>query len=104
MLLPCYYGASGGCNNAVVWWRALCATVAVVVQGPAPWAPCDGCWVDDACLLRCSCKTPPDGHPSAAACDLWSCANPSHFSPSSAYVRVCATRRLLLIYRLAACY
>ena len=50
------------------------------LPGPAPWAPCNSCWVDDACLLRCSCKTPPDGHLSAAACDLFHCTDISNFN------------------------
>jgi hypothetical protein len=45
------------------------------LPGPAPWAPCDNCWVDDACLLRCECKTPPDGRYSPAACDLFYCTD-----------------------------
>ena len=46
---------------------------------PAPQgsyaAACEECWVDDDCLLRCGCKTPPDGHLTATACDLeWAAA------------------------------
>lgn len=36
---------------------------------------CQNCWVDDACLLRCWCKTPPDGHLTPTGCDLtWAAA------------------------------
>ncbi len=46
---------------------------------PAPQgsygAACQNCWVDAACLLRCWCKTPPDGHLTPTGCDLvWAAA------------------------------
>ena len=77
------------CNDLALVHDSLTCRGAICPPASTPKCPqpsgsygdsCSGCWVDDACVMRCACKTPPDGHLSSAGCDLYGCNSGSSSS------------------------
>ena len=76
-----------GCNDLALENDSLTCRGRICPAAPPPSPPCaqpsgsyaascSGCWTDDACLLRCQCKTGKAGAGAVvnAACDLHTCS------------------------------